>query len=646
MILSSADLKRILGGNQIIRLSATIEIVERKPALSGREGLYIYIQRYPQLTEFEAVFTLWIESDGSEPDDIVIAELRKILPKVQVKAGLLTEVTTTEFRSQSTLEAPAEAPTPQVDLSAFESRFQALVEEVQDQMLLVHSGRPGRDGADGAPGRDGADGRDLVATEADLEDLQNVEQNIAKEDGQVLTWKDGVWQNLFIPQIVGTIGGGGGGGTSGGGGVSATVQWKFVGLLNGSDPQSGTFETDNIAGDQVTTIRVSKDTNRGNDISVLIRDLLLQGYDRLYVAQTLDLSQAQLYSITGTSETAGSFILTVAHVETAGVEPNYLNGKSYEFYISQSSAGGGGSTTLVGLTDTNIQNPANLEVLQYDSATSRWINATLSYPSAPVTSVNTQTGDVVLDADDIDDSTTVNKFVTSTDISNINSALQPGDVGVTVQAYNAGTVVDPSYVHTDNNYTTAEKSKLAGIAAGAEANVNADWNAVSGDAQILNKPTLGTAAAANTTDFATASQGAKADTAVQPGSLATVATSGSYTDLTNKPTIPATLDDLTDVNTSTATGGQYLQYNGTSWVPVTGSAGGLTIDDVRLDAESQTFNYSNGSLVSVIGAEVQTVLTYNPDGTIATVTKTSNGTSVTKTFSYDGNGNLGLITVS
>jgi hypothetical protein len=36
-----------------------------------------------------------------------------------------------------------------------------------------------------------------------------------------------------------------------------------------------------------------------------------------------------------------------------------------------------------------------------------------------------------------------------------------------------------------------ERTKLAGIAAGAEVNVNADWNAVSGDALILNKPTLG-----------------------------------------------------------------------------------------------------------------------------------------------------------
>jgi hypothetical protein len=44
-----------------------------------------------------------------------------------------------------------------------------------------------------------------------------------------------------------------------------------------------------------------------------------------------------------------------------------------------------------------------------------------------------------------------------------------------------------------NDYTTVEKSKLAGIEPGAEVNVNADWNATSGDAQILNKPTIPTA---------------------------------------------------------------------------------------------------------------------------------------------------------
>lgn len=38
------------------------------------------------------------------------------------------------------------------------------------------------------------------------------------------------------------------------------------------------------------------------------------------------------------------------------------------------------------------------------------------------------------------------------------------------------------------DFTTAEKTKLANIESGAQANVNADWNATSGDAAILNKP--------------------------------------------------------------------------------------------------------------------------------------------------------------
>ena len=53
--------------------------------------------------------------------------------------------------------------------------------------------------------------------------------------------------------------------------------------------------------------------------------------------------------------------------------------------------------------------------------------------------------------------------------------------------------------------SSTDKTKLDGIASGAEVNVQSDWNATSGDAFILNKPTLGTAAASDTTDFAAAS---------------------------------------------------------------------------------------------------------------------------------------------
>ena len=42
---------------------------------------------------------------------------------------------------------------------------------------------------------------------------------------------------------------------------------------------------------------------------------------------------------------------------------------------------------------------------------------------------------------------------------------------------------------SEANFTQDEKTKLAGITPGAEVNVNADWNATTGDAAVLNKPT-------------------------------------------------------------------------------------------------------------------------------------------------------------
>ena len=50
----------------------------------------------------------------------------------------------------------------------------------------------------------------------------------------------------------------------------------------------------------------------------------------------------------------------------------------------------------------------------------------------------------------------------------------------------------------------------------------ADWSATEGASRILNKPTLGSAAGQDTGEFATAAQGEKADSALQPGSLKTI----------------------------------------------------------------------------------------------------------------------------
>ena len=62
-------------------------------------------------------------------------------------------------------------------------------------------------------------------------------------------------------------------------------------------------------------------------------------------------------------------------------------------------------------------------------------------------------------------------------------------------------ISDSSYVHTDNNFTTILKNKLDGIAAGAEVNVQSDWNETdsTSDAYIKNKPSIPEGASAGTT---------------------------------------------------------------------------------------------------------------------------------------------------
>ena len=134
-----------------------------------------------------------------------------------------------------------------------------------------------------------------------------------------------------------------------------------------------------------------------------------------------------------------------------------------------------------------------------------------------------------------------------------------------VFTYNSATYIVSALgisVTTINGRTIASDfSKLDGIQAGAEVNVNADWNASSGDAQILNKPALATVA----------TSGAYADLSGRP-SLAAVATSGAYADLSGRPTLAAV-----------ATSGLYSDLSGApnpvtavTGTPPIQSSGGLT----------------------------------------------------------------------
>lgn len=121
----------------------------------------------------------------------------------------------------------------------------------------------------------------------------------------------------------------------------------------------------------------------------------------------------------------------------------------------------------------------------------------------------------------------------------------------------------PKQLVAGSNISISESQSTVTISAAEQ--VNADWDAASGKAQILHKPDLSvyaTTQAMNTalaekqdtiSDLSTIRSGAQAGaTAVQPSDLATVATTGDYDDLTDKPdlSIYAESSDLATVATT------------------------------------------------------------------------------------------------
>lgn len=83
--------------------------------------------------------------------------------------------------------------------------------------------------------------------------------------------------------------------------------------------------------------------------------------------------------------------------------------------------------------------------------------------------------------------------------------------------------------------TTTEKSTWSGKQDAISDLATIRSNAQAGKAASDTIATYGDIVTHDVSEFATAAQGTKADTAVQPGDLATVATSGNYSDLTGKP---------------------------------------------------------------------------------------------------------------
>lgn len=202
-------------------------------------------------------------------------------------------------------------------------------------------------------------------------------------------------------------------------------------------------------------------------------------------------------------------------------------------------------------------------------------------------------------------SLSTNDYVTAdkTKVTNINEVIEAAaknitatDISITLDKRNLVTNAVENIELDLPASTTAlaglmlpsDKTKLNGIAAGAEVNVNADWNATEGDALILNKPIL-----------------------------ATVATSGSYNDLTGKPTIPTV-----DVNK------KYVDDK----LATKADLADCTVFDIFMKV-------ANGDTPSISQEDYNTLLEKVPNGFVNTLPIRDNGEYISSLFGgYNTNG--------
>jgi len=208
------------------------------------------------------------------------------------------------------------------------------------------------------------------------------------------------------------------------------------------------------------------------------------------------------------------------------------------------------NTSKVGITTQQASdittNNAKVGITAQQSSDITTNNSKISYPSADSTKVGFISVTQAVDLDTIESDVATNNAKTGITAQQTSDIItNNAKVGITTQqaadivTNNAkvGITTQQALDITTNNakisFDSTSSTKLGTIAEGAEVNVNADWTATTGDAFIQNKPTLATVA----------TTGAYSDLSGTPN-LASVATSGDYDDLENTPTIPTNNNQL------------------------------------------------------------------------------------------------------
>lgn len=190
------------------------------------------------------------------------------------------------------------------------------------------------------------------------------------------------------------------------------------------------------------------------------------------------------------------------------------------------------------------------------------------------------------------------------------------EAGTNVTITGSGTSSDPY-----------EISASGGSGGGAVDSVNGQTGTVVLDADDIDD-------SSTTQKFATATQLSNADNAVQPGDLATVATSGDYNDLTNKPTIPNELTDLDTTVTGTQLNSLKTKVDGIESGAEVNNISDANVTDLT-DAGDTTLHYHTSDRSRANHTGTQTLSTISDVTATATEVNVLDGiTSTTTELNY------------
>lgn len=151
-------------------------------------------------------------------------------------------------------------------------------------------------------------------------------------------------------------------------------------------------------------------------------------------------------------------------------------------------------TKLGFISVTGAVNLDNMATTSYvDTEVGNEETARITADSGLQTQITTNAGNISTNAGDISSLQSDLSALSLVAVRSVNG--EPADAGGDVSIDTSLIPEGSNLYYTDarvsaNADVFANTAKLATIATGAEVNVNADWNASSGDAQILNKPTI------------------------------------------------------------------------------------------------------------------------------------------------------------